>query len=264
MSIRRFSTVPLKIDDLIRHKSLTPAMAETISGLVKSKCNILISGGTGSGKTTLLNIMSSFIPHSERVVTIEDAAELQLQQPHVVRLETRPPNVESKGEVTQRALVRNSLRMRPDRIIIGEARGAEAIDMLQAMNTGHEGSMATVHANTPRDALSRIENMISMAENLPAKAIRQQISSAIWVIVQVSRMPDGKRKLLSIQEITGMEDDIVTMQEIFTYTQTGIDENGAIQGHFHATGIRPKFTERLKVFGVPLRDELFDPTRVFR
>jgi pilus assembly protein CpaF len=264
MSIRRFSTVPLKIDDLIRHKSLTPAMAETISGLVKSKCNILISGGTGSGKTTLLNIMSSFIPHSERVVTIEDAAELQLQQPHVVRLETRPPNVESKGEVTQRALVRNSLRMRPDRIIIGEVRGAEAIDMLQAMNTGHEGSMATVHANTPRDALSRIENMISMAENLPAKAIRQQISSAIWVIVQVSRMPDGKRKLLSIQEITGMEDDIVTMQEIFTYTQTGIDENGAIQGHFHATGIRPKFTERLKVFGVPLRDELFDPTRVFR
>lgn len=264
MSIRRFSAVPLKIDDLIRHKSLTPAMAETISGLVKSKCNILISGGTGSGKTTLLNIMSSFIPHSERVVTIEDAAELQLQQPHVVRLETRPPNVESKGEVTQRALVRNSLRMRPDRIIIGEVRGAEAIDMLQAMNTGHEGSMATVHANTPRDALSRIENMISMAENLPAKAIRQQISSAIWVIVQVSRMPDGKRKLLSIQEITGMEDDIVTMQEIFTYTQTGIDENGAIQGHFHATGIRPKFTERLKVFGVPLRDELFDPTRVFR
>ncbi|MDP1549290.1 MAG: CpaF family protein [Nitrosomonas sp.] len=264
MSIRRFSTVPLKIDDLIRHKSLTPAMAETISGLVKSKCNILISGGTGSGKTTLLNIMSSFIPHSERVVTIEDAAELQLQQPHVVRLETRPPNVESKGEVTQRALVRNSLRMRPDRIIIGEVRGAEAIDMLQAMNTGHEGSMATVHANTPRDALSRIENMISMAENLPAKAIRQQISSAIWVIVQVSRMPDGKRKLLSIQEITGMEDDIVTMQEIFTYTQTGIDENGTIQGHFHATGIRPKFTERLKVFGVPLRDELFDPTRVFR
>lgn len=265
LSIRRFSVVPLKMDDLIGYKSLTPAMAEIIAGLVKSKCNILISGGTGSGKTTLLNIMSGYIPHSERVVTIEDAAELQLQQPHVVRLETRPPNVEGKGEVPQRALVRNSLRMRPDRIIIGEVRGAEAMDMLQAMNTGHEGSMATVHANTPRDALSRIENMVSMAEtNLPAKAIRQQISSAIWVVVQVSRMADGKRKLLSIQELTGMEGDIITMQEIFTYTQTGVDENGVIQGHFHATGIRPKFTERLKMSGVLLRDELFDPTRVYK
>lgn len=261
LSIRRFSVVPLKIDDLVRYKSLTPAMAEIIEGLVKSKCNILISGGTGSGKTTLLNIMSGFIPSNERVVTIEDAAELQLQQPHVVRLETRPPNVEGKGEVAQRALVRNSLRMRPDRIIIGEVRGAEAMDMLQAMNTGHEGSMATVHANTPRDALSRIENMVSMAAtNLPAKAVRQQISSAIWVVVQVSRMQDGKRKLTSIQEITGMEGDIITMQEIFTFTQTGIDENGVIQGNFHATGIRPKFSERLKVFGVPLRDELFDPS----
>lgn len=261
LSIRRFSVVPLKIDDLVRYKSLTPAMAEIIAGLVKSKCNILISGGTGSGKTTLLNIMSGFIPSNERVVTIEDAAELQLQQPHVVRLETRPPNVEGKGEVTQRALVRNSLRMRPDRIIIGEVRGAEAMDMLQAMNTGHEGSMATVHANTPRDALSRIENMVSMAAtNLPAKAVRQQISAAIWVVVQVSRMQDGKRKLTSIQEITGMEGDIITMQEIFTFTQTGIDENGVIQGNFHATGIRPKFSERLKVFGVPLRDELFDPS----
>lgn len=260
LSIRRFSVVPLKIDDLVRYKSLTPAMAEIIEGLVKSKCNILISGGTGSGKTTLLNIMSGFIPSNERVVTIEDAAELQLQQPHVVRLETRPPNVEGKGEVAQRALVRNSLRMRPDRIIIGEVRGAEAMDMLQAMNTGHEGSMATVHANTPRDALSRIENMVSMAEtNLPAKAVRQQISAAIWVVVQVSRMQDGKRKLTSIQEITGMEGDIITMQEIFTFTQTGIDENGVIQGNFQATGIRPKFSERLKVFGVPLSDELFDP-----
>ncbi|MDH5553144.1 MAG: CpaF family protein [Nitrosomonas sp.] len=261
LSIRRFSVVPLKIDDLVRYKSLTPAMAEIIEGLVKSKCNILISGGTGSGKTTLLNIMSGFIPSNERVVTIEDAAELQLQQPHVVRLETRPPNVEGKGEVAQRALVRNSLRMRPDRIIIGEVRGAEAMDMLQAMNTGHEGSMATVHANTPRDALSRIENMVSMAEtNLPAKAVRQQISAAIWVVVQVSRMQDGKRRLTSIQEITGMEGEIITMQEIFTFTRTGIDENGVIQGSFHATGIRPKFSDRLKVFGVPLRDELFDPS----
>lgn len=265
LSIRRFPVSPLKIDDLIQNKSLTPAMAEVIAGLVKSKCNLLISGGTGSGKTTLLNIMSGFIPASERIVTIEDAAELQLQQPHVVRLETRPPNVEGKGEVTQRALVRNSLRMRPDRIIIGEVRGSEAMDMLQAMNTGHEGSMTTVHANTPRDALSRIENMLSMAEmNLPTKAMRQQISSAIWVVVQVSRMPDGKRKLVSIQEISGMEGDIITMQEIFTYTQTSVDDKGVIQGHFHATGIRPKFAERLKVFGVPLRDELFDPTRVFK
>jgi pilus assembly protein CpaF len=240
-------------------------MAEVIAGLVKSKCNLLISGGTGSGKTTLLNIMSGFIPVSERIVTIEDAAELQLQQPHVVRLETRPPNVEGKGEVAQRALVRNSLRMRPDRIIIGEVRGPEAMDMLQAMNTGHEGSMATVHANTPRDALSRIENMVSMAEmNLPIKAVRQQISSAVWVVVQVSRMTDGKRKLISIQEITGMEGDIITMQEIFTFTQTSIDENGMIQGHFHATGIRPKFAERLKVSGISLRDELFDPTRIFK
>lgn len=261
LSIRRFSVVPLKIDDLIRYKSLTPAMAEVIEGLVKSKCNILISGGTGSGKTTLLNIMSGFIPPNERVVTIEDAAELQLQQPHVVRLETRPPNVEGKGEVAQRSLVRNSLRMRPDRIIIGEVRGAEAMDMLQAMNTGHEGSMATVHANTPRDALSRIENMVSMAEmNLSVKAIRQQVSAAIWVVVQVSRMQDGKRKLTSIQEITGMEGDIITMQEIFTFTQTGIDENGVIQGNFHATGIRPSFSERLKIFGVSLGDELFDPS----
>ncbi len=265
LSIRRFSVVPLKMDDLVRYKSVTPAMAEVIAGLVKSKCNLLISGGTGSGKTTLLNIMSSFIPHSERVVTIEDAAELQLQQPHVVRLETRPPNVEGKGEVTQRALVRNSLRMRPDRVIIGEVRGAEAMDMLQAMNTGHEGSMATVHANTPRDALSRVENMVNMAEmNLPAKAIRQQICSAISVVVQVSRMPDGKRKLLSLQEITGIEGDVITMQEIFTFTQTGVDETGTIQGYFHATGIRPKFAERLKVFGVPLRDELFNPARELR
>lgn len=265
LSIRRFPVSPLKIDDLIQNKSLTPAMAEVIAGLVRSKCNLLISGGTGSGKTTLLNIMSGFIPSSERIVTIEDAAELQLQQPHVVRLETRPPNVEGKGEVTQRALVRNSLRMRPDRIIIGEVRGPEAMDMLQAMNTGHEGSMTTVHANTPRDALSRIENMVSMAEmNLPTKAMRQQISSAIWVVIQVSRMTDGKRKLVSIQEVTGIEGDIITMQEIFTYTQTSVDDNGMIQGHFHATGIRPKFAERLKVFGVSLKDELFDPNRIFK
>lgn len=206
--------------------------------------------------------MSAYIPHSERIVTIEDAAELQLQQPHVVRLETRPPNVEGKGEVSQRALVRNSLRMRPDRIIIGEVRGAEAIDMLQAMNTGHEGSMATVHANTPRDALSRIENMVSMAGlNLPTKAVRHQISSAIVVVIQVSRLSDGKRKLVSIQEITGMEGDVITMQEIYIFQQTGVAADGTVQGHFRATGIRPKFAERLKIYGAALREELFDPTR---
>lgn len=264
VSIRRFAVVPLKVEDLIRHKSMTPAIAEIISGLVKAKCSILISGGTGSGKTTLLNILSGFIPSSERVITIEDAAELQLQQPHVVRLETRPPNVEGKGEVTQRALVRNSLRMRPDRVIIGEVRGAEAIDMLQAMNTGHEGSMATIHANTPRDALSRVENMVGMAGlNLPPKAIRQQITSAITVVIQVSRLSDGKRKIMSIQEITGMEGDIVTMQEIYMFEQKGVAPDGSVLGHFRATGIRPKFAERLRIFGTTLNDELFDPARRF-
>ncbi len=262
LSIRRFSVKPLMMNDLVANKSLTPEMGEIISGLVKGKCSILISGGTGSGKTTLLNIMSGFIPASERIVTIEDAAELQLQQLHVVRLETRPPNVEGKGEIPQRALVRNSLRMRPDRIIIGEVRGGEALDMLQAMNTGHEGSMATVHANTPRDALGRIENMVSMAGfNLPIKAVRQQIQSAIWVVIQASRMSDGKRKLTSIQEITGMEGDIITMQEIYTFEQTGVAADGTVQGYFRATGIRPKFAERLRVFGIPLREELFDPSR---
>jgi pilus assembly protein CpaF len=262
VSIRRFSVTPLKLADLVSYKSLTAGMGEIIAGLVKGKCSILISGGTGSGKTTLLNMMSSFIPEAERVVTIEDAAELRLQQQHVVRLETRPPNVEGKGEVSQRALVRNSLRMRPDRVIIGEVRGPEALDMLQAMNTGHEGSMATVHANTPRDALGRIENMVSMAGmNLPIKAVRQQICSAITAVVQVSRLTDGKRKLLSIQEITGMEGDIITMQEIYTFEQTGISAEGTVQGHFRATGIRPKFAERLKVYGIPLGEDLFDPSQ---
>lgn len=260
LSIRRFSVNPLKMDDLVGFGSLTPEMGEIIGGLVKGKCSILISGGTGSGKTTLLNMMSGFIPSSERIVTIEDAAELQLQQPHVVRLETRPPNVEGRGEVSQRALVRNSLRMRPDRVIIGEVRGAEALDMLQAMNTGHDGSMATVHANTPRDALGRIENMVSMAGlHMPIKAVRQQISSAIWIVIQVSRLPDGKRKLTSIQEIIGMEGEIITMQEIYTFQQTGISADGTVQGHFRATGIRPKFVERLKIYGIQLREDLFDP-----
>ena len=264
MSIRRFSAVPLKMDDLINHRSLTAEMAEILQGLGKAKINIVISGGTGSGKTTMLNVLSGYISHSERIVTIEDAAELQLQQPHVVRLETRPANIEGKGEVSQRALVKNALRMRPDRIILGEVRGGEALDMLQAMNTGHEGSMATIHANTPRDALTRLENMVSMAAaSLPTKAVRQQISSAVGVVVQIGRLTDGKRKVLSILEITGMEGDIITTQEIFTFKQTGTDQNGTIIGHFSATGIRPRFLERLRAFGIAVPDTLFDPTRQY-
>jgi pilus assembly protein CpaF len=262
MSIRRFSAEPLRLADLIDKKSMTAAMGEILQGLGKAKINILISGGTGSGKTTMLNVISRYISEEERIVTVEDAAELQLQQPHVVRLETRPANIEGNGEVTQRALVRNALRMRPDRIILGEVRGGEALDMLQAMNTGHEGSMATIHANTARDALVRLENMISMAAaSLPSKAMRQQISSAIGVVLQVARLTDGKRKVLSLHEVTGMEGDVITMQEIFTFKQTGLGENGAVLGHFCATGVRPRFVDRLRVFGVDVPDALFDPSR---
>jgi len=261
VSIRRFAVIPLKMADLVtRYKSLTPDMALLLEGHAKSKINMLISGGTGSGKTTLLNILSGFIPETERIVTIEDAAELQLQQEHVVRLETRPPNIEGKGEVTQRALVRNALRMRPDRIVIGEVRGGEAVDMMQAMNTGHEGSLTTIHANTPRDAIARLENMVSMAGiNLPHKAARQQIASAITVIVQVNRLTDGQRKVTSIQEITGMEGEIITMQEIFTFKQTGMAADGKVSGHVQATGIRPKFADKLRNHGVNLPDAMFDP-----
>jgi pilus assembly protein CpaF len=266
MSIRRFAHKPLKMSNLVQDlKSLTPAMASMLEGLSKAKVNMIISGGTGAGKTTLLNILSGYIPDSERVVTIEDAAELQMQQPHVVRMETRPANIEGRGEITQRALVRNALRMRPDRIVIGEVRGAEAVDMLQAMNTGHEGSLTTIHANTPRDALSRLENMIGMANlNLPHKAARQQIASAITVVVQALRMTDGKRKITSIQEITGMEGEIISMQEIFAYRQTGVGADGQVEGYFHATGVRPKFTDRLRAFGVALPDALFDPTKQYQ
>jgi len=261
LSIRRFSADPLGFNELISFNSMTEAMSTILQALGKAEVNILISGGTGSGKTTMLNAISRYINHSERVVTIEDAAELQLQQPHVVRLETRPPNIEGKGEVTQRALVRNALRMRPDRIILGEVRGAEALDMLQAMNTGHEGSMATIHANTPRDALTRLENMISMAAaGLPVKAMRQQISSAIGVVVQVARLTDGKRKLMSISEVTGMEGEMITMQEIMCFKQTGLGEDGAVEGHFSATGVRPRFAERLRAFGITLPDEIFVPS----
>jgi pilus assembly protein CpaF len=263
LSIRRFARVPLKMENLTDTlKTLTPEMAELLHGLVRSKVNILISGGTGAGKTTLLNILSGFIPVDERVVTIEDAAELQMQQPHVVRLETRPPNIEGKGEINARALVRNALRMRPDRIVIGEVRGAEAFDMLQAMNTGHEGSLTTIHANTPRDALARLENMIGMANlNLPLKSARQQIASAITVVVQVLRMIDGRRKVTSIQELTGMEGETITMQEIFAFRQTGVGADGAVQGYFQASGVRPKFADRLRTYGVTLPDAMFSPER---
>ena len=264
LSIRKFATVPLKMEDLLKNRSLTPEIAELISAMVRSKLNIVISGGTGTGKTTLLNILSSFISPSERIVTVEDAAELQLQQPHVARLETRPPNIEGRGEVSQRALVRNSLRMRPDRIIVGEVRGAEAFDMLQAMNTGHEGSMVTVHANTPRDALSRIENMLGMAGlTMPTKAMRQQISSALTAVIQIARLTDGSRRLVSLSEITGMEGDVITMQDIFAFHQSGVGTDGQVLGGYRATGVRPKFLQRVRSYGIDVPDSLFDPTRVY-
>jgi pilus assembly protein CpaF len=262
LSIRRFATVPLKVANLIEYHSMSDEMAQFIAGLSQAKVNILISGGTGSGKTTLLNILSAFIGTTERIVTIEDAAELQLQQPHVVRLETRPPNIEGRGEVAQRALVRNALRMRPDRIILGETRGAEALDMLQAMNTGHEGSMTTVHANTARDALARLESMIAMAGvDLPAKAGRAQVASAIGVIIQTNRMSDGTRKLTSIHEVTGMEGETITLQEIFVFRQTGVSQSGAVLGHFTATGVRPRCWDRLVTRGIHLPQTLFEPLR---
>jgi pilus assembly protein CpaF len=264
VSIRRFSVNPLTVDDMLNNKSFTPAMAQLLETLIKAKLNVLISGGTGSGKTTLLNLLSGFIPGDERIVTIEDAAELQLRQEHVLRLETRPPNIEGKGEISQRSLVRNALRMRPDRIVLGEVRGGEALDMLHAMNTGHEGSMATLHANTPRDALTRLENMVSMAGiAMPVKAMRQQIASAVSVVVQASRLTDGRRKLMSIQEITGMEGEVINMQEIFTFKRTGVDQDGSVCGYFCATGVRPKFCDRLAAFGLTLPDNVFDPARHF-
>lgn len=260
MSIRRFGADPVRIDDLIRYKSITPDMVEFLDAAVKARLNILIVGGTGSGKTTLLNNLSSFIPHSERIVTIEDAAELILQQPHIVRLESRPPNIEGKGQVTIRDLLINALRMRPDRVIVGECRGAETLDMLQAMNTGHDGSMTTVHANSPRDAISRVETMVSMAGfELPIKAIRQQFSSAINIIVQGARLTGGPRKILQISECTGMEGETITLQDIFVYKQEGIGPDGKAYGSFHATGIRPTFLDRFKAYGVPLNMDLFEP-----
>jgi pilus assembly protein CpaF len=262
LSIRRFTVDRLRMEDIIELGTCSQAMADMLIGIVKARLNVLISGGTGSGKTTMLNVLTGYIPTNERIITIEDSAELQLQQPHVVRLETRPPNIEGKGEVRQRDLVRNSLRMRPDRIIVGEVRSDEAFDMLQAMNTGHDGSLTTVHANTPRDALGRLENMVAMTGlDLPARMVRTQIASAINVVLQLSRLEDGKRKLISIQEIQGMEGDIITMSEIFKFQRKGIDENGNVLGSFKATGIVPKFHDQLQKRGIDLPFDLFDPDR---
>ncbi len=253
VSIRKFSRDPLELDDLIRFQTLTPEVGDLLRAVVRSKLNIIISGGTGSGKTTMLNVLSRFIPKNERIVTIEDAAELQLKQDHVVRLETRPPNLEGQGTVTQRDLVRNALRMRPDRIIVGEVRGSESLDMLQAMNTGHDGSLTTIHSNSPRDALLRLETMVAMAGlNIPRESLRMFISSAIHVIIQVARLSDGSRKLVSVQEITGMEGDMVTMQEIFSFEQTGVNALGKVVGRFKPMGIMPKFADKLRAMGITI------------
>ena len=265
LSIRRFAVDPLELNDLIELKSLVPGIGGLLQGIVQAKLNVLISGGTGTGKTTMLNVMSRFIPESERIVVIEDAAELQLKQEHTVRLETRPANIEGKGQVTQRDLVKNSLRMRPDRIIVGEVRGEEALDMLQAMNTGHEGSLTTIHANSPRDALLRLETMVAMANfDIPSDFMRRYISSALDVVIQLQRMTDGTRKLVSLQEITGMEGSIITMQEIFSFEQTSIDEAGKVHGNFVFSGIRPRFMEKFQVSGINIPASLLDPNKVER
>jgi pilus assembly protein CpaF len=257
LSIRKFSKIPFNLDRLVENGSIAPSGAALLAGMVKARLNIIVSGGTGTGKTTLMNALSHFIGQNERVVTIEDAAELQLQQRHVARLETRPPNIEGRGEVTQRNLVKNALRMRPDRIIVGEVRAGEAFDMLQAMNTGHDGSITTVHANTPRDALNRIEQMIGMAGiELAARSMRGQIASAINVVIQIKRFPDGTRRVVSIQEIDGMEGDVITMQEIFRFEQTGVDPNGKVLGRFVLTGVRPNFLRTFEALGVPIPAEL--------
>jgi pilus assembly protein CpaF len=262
VSIRKFSKNPFSMDRLVELNALRPSMADLLKAAVKGKISFIISGGTGSGKTTLLNAMSSYVPPEERIITIEDAAELQLQLPHVGRMETRPPNAEGKGEIRQRELVKNALRMRPDRIIIGECRGEEAFDMLQAMNTGHEGSMTTVHANSPRDAIKRLEQMVSMAGmSISPASIRSQIASAIRLLIQVQRLPDGQRRVISIGEITGMEGEVVQMHEIFRFVKERTDEQGNIYGTFRATGIRPTFLDDLKHMGLDLLQNHFDPNR---
>jgi pilus assembly protein CpaF len=262
LSIRRFAVDPFKLADLLAFGTLTGALAEVLRGAVRARLNILVSGGTGAGKTTMLNILSNAIPADERIVTIEDSAELQLQQDHVVRLETRPANVEGVGAVTQRDLVRNALRMRPDRIVVGEVRGAEVLDMLQAMNTGHDGSLSTVHANSTRDALSRIETMVLMSGiALPVRAMRDYIASALDLVIQLARLSDGTRKLVRVTEIVGMEEDVITTQDIFLFEQQGVDEQGRVRGYHRATGVRPRFCERLERAGIELPGELFDPSR---
>jgi pilus assembly protein CpaF len=262
LSIRRFRRRALSIDDLLGLGTFTPEIAQLLTGAVRARLNMIITGGTGSGKTTLLNILSRYIPAEERIVTIEDSAELMLQQPHVVRLETRPPNIEGRGQITQRDLLKNALRMRPDRIVVGEVRGDEVIDMLQAMNTGHDGSLTTIHSNGPRDALHRLENLILMAGHaLPDKAMREQMASALEMIVHVSRMADGTRRILSVQEILGMEGNVVTMAEIFRFVTTGMGADGRVQGHFEATGLVPRSAERIRLAGVDLPHDLFDRGR---
>jgi pilus assembly protein CpaF len=259
LSIRRFGRDPITARNMLDNKTLTEPMLELLSAVVKGRLNVIISGGTGAGKTTVLNVLSGYIPNSERIVTIEDAAELQLKQEHIVRLETRPPNIEGKGSVRMRQLVINSLRMRPDRIVVGEVRGEEAFDMLQAMNTGHEGSLTTVHANSPRDALARIENMVSMANlNIPERAIRHQIANAVHAVVQVARLSDGSRKVLTISEVIGMEGDMIALQDIFVFERTGVDESGKVRGVFHSTGLAPHFAERLATAGCRLSPALFE------
>src|SRR5882762_8365233 len=259
LSIRRFGRDPVTARNMIENKTLSEPMLELLAAMVKGRLNLLISGGTGAGKTTLLNVLSGYIPNSDRIVTIEDAAELQLKQEHVVRLETRPPNIEGKGSVRQRQLVINSLRMRPDRIVVGEVRGEEAFDMLQAMNTGHEGSLTTVHANSPRDALARIENMVSMANlNIPERAVRHQIASAVHAVVQIARLSDGTRKVITVSEITGMEGDMISLQDIFVFERTGVDESGKVRGVFRSTGLPPHFAERLATAGCRLSPALFE------
>jgi len=261
LSIRRFAVDPLEIDDLVAYKTLIPQIGDLLKGMVKARLNILISGGTGSGKTTMLNVMSRFIPANERIVTVEDSAELQLKQRHVVRLETRPPNIEGKGEVTQRDLVRNCLRMRPDRIVVGEVRGKEALDMLQAMNTGHDGSLTTIHANTARDALMRLETMVAMANvDIPSEFLRRYISSALHIIIHLARLADGTRKLISMQEITGMEGNVITLQEIFSFRQKGVDSDGNVRGVFRFEGVRPRFVEKCEAAGIRIPTDLFDPS----
>ena len=261
LSIRRFAAIPLELEDLIQYETLTPEIGEILKGIIKARLNAIISGGTGSGKTTLLNVVSRFVPEGERIVTIEDAAELQLQQEHVVRLETRPPNLEGKGEITQRDLVRNSLRMRPDRIIVGEVRAGESFDMLQAMNTGHDGSLTTIHSNSPRDALMRLETQVAMANlDIPSVFIRKFISSAIDIVIHTERFADGRRKLVSLQEITGMEGDVITLQEIFSFKKTGIELDGKVEGRFVFHGVRPRFLDRFLVAGIPVPQDFFGPT----